>query len=198
LQPLVEGHAHARVHLVLQEDEVPHDHHVAARPLEGRPRSQAQGWRHSDTGCGHGEIGSRDGHLEDALLLIESALRARERLDPIRVEAGRRRRLRANVNSDESEPGGENDHCAHDFTSFYWTFMWHGLSRAGERREHDPERAPSPLLAVELDPPAVGLDGPKGDRESETRTAPLARPRRVDTVETIEDAGAVAFRDTGP
>ena len=44
----------------------------------------------------------------------------------------------------------------------------------------------------------MGLDGPKGDRESETRTAPLARPRRVDTVETIEDAGAVAFRDTGP
>src|SRR5260370_35339446 len=66
------------------------------------------------------------------------------------------------------------------------------------RREHDAERAPLSDLRLELEPTAVDLAGPAGDRESKSGAAELTRSCFVHAVEPIEDVLSVLGSDSGP
>ncbi len=107
LEPVVEGHAHDRIHLVFEQDEVAHHHRMAgARRLESGPGGETE--RRSDVYAarGDGEIAPGDGHLEDALLRIESALGTGQLLDASGIEARRARRWRRRGRGHRREMGG--------------------------------------------------------------------------------------------
>src|SRR5262245_4427500 len=68
---------------------------------------------------------------------------------------------------------------------------------AGDRREADPERASTRVAAHELEPSAVGLDGPPGNRQTQPRTTELPRASPIDPVEPIEHPVAMLGSDAG-
>jgi hypothetical protein len=86
LETGVKCRAHDRVHLVLEQHEVPHHCSVIADAGEGRPGSEAKRRRHVDPRSADVEVGAWHRDLEDSFLLIELPPRTGELLDPRGVE----------------------------------------------------------------------------------------------------------------
>src|SRR5262249_12284536 len=57
--------------------------------------------------------------------------------------------------------------------------------------QHDPEEAPVAFVALDLDAPAVGFDGPSGDGQAEAGAAGLLRAGIVHAIEALEDSLAM-------
>ncbi len=110
LDPIGQRHTHDRIHLVLQQDHIPHHHRLGAHRLKRGPGGKTQGWGHLDTGHRHREIGAGDTDFEDTLLSVELAFGPRELLNLGRVERGIRR-------PDPAPPHHHNDedpYCARE------------------------------------------------------------------------------------
>ena len=88
LEAIVEGGAHHRVHLILQQDHVAHDDRVLADALEGSPRCQPHRRRHAHPRNPDVQVAARHGNFEGSLSFIQLALFSCELLDPARVELG--------------------------------------------------------------------------------------------------------------
>src|ERR671930_1105392 len=65
--------------------------------------------------------------------------------------------------------------------------------RGAGRRKRDPEGGSPPIRALHVDVPAIRLDRPA--RDGETQANPVARARPVDAIEAIEDALPVLGAD---
>src|SRR5262245_9189531 len=57
--------------------------------------------------------------------------------------------------------------------------------------QHDPEEAPVAFVALDLDAPAVGFDGPSGDGQAEAGAAGLLRAGIVHAIKALEDSLAM-------
>ena len=118
LEPLVQGDAHHRVHLVFEENQIAHHDDSIPRSLERRPRGEPQGRGHAHARRVHGEVGPRNRDLEDAFFLVEGALRPRELLDPRGVQA-ERRRLSLGTACDRNEEDEQKNRSTHRINSFH-------------------------------------------------------------------------------
>src|SRR5438093_11673146 len=60
LKAITQRHTHDWIHLVFQQDDIPHHHHLVTHLLKRGPGSEAHRWSHLDTGCRHGQVGAGD------------------------------------------------------------------------------------------------------------------------------------------
>src|SRR5262249_41566466 len=87
-EPVVQGSAHRRIHLLLGHHHVPHHHRSIAVALERGPAGEPHRWRHFYACGGDGQIRPRHRYLEDTFLRVEGALGSGELLDARGVELG--------------------------------------------------------------------------------------------------------------
>jgi len=112
LQPGVECRAHGRVHLILEEHGVAHQHGVAVMGWrERRPGGQSHEGRHGHAVHLDGDIVARLRHLEDVLPLGEAALQAGDLFDASGIQGGSlrgRRRVGDGTDADGCSQGKSN------------------------------------------------------------------------------------------
>src|SRR4030095_3613629 len=85
----------------------------------------------------------------------------------------------------------------HRARSKAWSRCRRSVAAAGRRKART-ERAPPGVSALQLEPSAIDLDSPAGDRQPEASAAQLARTPPIDAVEPIEHAVAVLGGNAGP
>src|SRR5262245_48496300 len=65
-------------------------------------------------------------------------------------------------------------------------------------RKDDPKQRASTLVALELDPPAIGFNRPPCDGQAQSDATAISRPRVVNAIETLEYPLAVHRGDARP